>query len=458
MGYGHLTLGRIFKGNALTMDGFTYNGTVSTYPNDPAEKWVTDSAAAGTAIATGVKTYNAAISVDVNKKPVETILEIAQKKGKATGLVTTTRITHATPAVFAAHNADRNAENKIAVDILNHKVDVLLGGGKQHFIPKEQGGKREDDRNLITEAKKMGYTVVENKDEMLKVTEGKLLGFFKMSHLSYEMDRDPKREPSLADMTKKAIEILSKDKDGFFLMVEGGRIDHAAHTHDGAAVARDVLAFDEAVKIALDFAKDRKNTLVIVTADHETGGLSIGGYGQYNFKPEILKRQKNSIADVIASKLTPDNIKQVFSQYLGIEDLTIDEMILMLNAFKEKDKNPSAVANMCADIVSRRALLGWTSTAHTGTDVPIMAYGPYAEAFTGHIDNTDIFKLMMQAMGLDKNIKMGSLSGSLFLYPSHRIKLFWGKKESNEALTLHLHKGCVSDTDGQTYSLSNKNK
>lgn len=402
MGYGQLTLGRIFKGSPLTMDEFNFIGTVSTYPNDPVEKWVTDSAAAGTAIATGVKTYNAAISVDVNKKPVKTVLEYAQEKGKATGLVTTTRITHATPAVFAAHNVDRDAENEIAVDMLQHKVDVLMGGGKRHFIPKDQGGKREDGRDLIAEARKMGYIFVETKNDMNKVNRGKLLGLFKSSHASYDIDRDVSREPSLAEMTQKAIEILSKDKDGFFLMVEGGRIDHASHGHDAATVARDVLAFDEAVKVALDFARNREDTLVIVTADHETGGLSIGANGQYNFKPEILKAQKNSFEDVIASKLTQDNFKEIFAQYVGISDLTIDETITMLNSFKEKDKDPYAVANAAADIVSNRALVGWTSGGHTGADVPVMAFGPNAVDFVKHLDNTDINKLMMKAMGLTK--------------------------------------------------------
>lgn len=402
MGYGQMTLGRIMKDSALTMDGFTFNGTASTYPNDPVEKWVTDSAAAGTALATGVKTYNAAISVDVNKKPVKTILEYAQENGKATGLVTTTRITHATPAVFASHNADRDAENEIAVDMLNHKVDVLLGGGKRYFVTKDQGGKREDGRNLIAEAKNMGYTFVETRDDMNKVTGGKLLGLFKSSHASYDIDRDAAKEPSLAEMTKKAIDILSKDKEGFFLMVEGGRIDHASHGHDAATVAKDVIAFDDAVKVALDFAKSRKDTLVIVTADHETGGLSIGGYGQYNFKPEVLKAQKNSIEDVIASKFTADNYKDIFAQYFGITDLTPYEQVAMLDAFKAQKTDSYAVANTAADIMSKRALVGWTSGGHTGTDVPVMAYGPNASDFARHMDNTDINRLMMKAFGFSR--------------------------------------------------------
>lgn len=402
MGYGHMTLGRIVKGGALTMDSFTYNGTVSTYPNDPVEKWVTDSAAAATAIATGVKTYNAAISVDVNKQPVKTILETAQEKGKATGLVTTTRITHATPAAFAAHNVDRDAENEIAVDMLNHKVNVLFGGGKRHFLPKDLGGKREDGKNLIEEAKKMGYKFIETKEDLQKVSGDKVLGLFKSSHLSYEIDRDPAKEPSLAEMTKKAIELLSKDKDGFFLMVEGGRIDHASHGHDTATVAKDVLAFDEAVKVALDYAKNRKDTLVIVTADHETGGLSIGGYGEYNFNPAAFKGQKNSFEDVIAAKLTADNYKDIFAEYVGINDLTLDERITLLSAFKVKETNPYAAANAAADIVSRRAYAGWTSGGHTGNDVPVMAYGPYAEEFAKHLDNTDLNKLMYKAYGFQK--------------------------------------------------------
>ncbi|MDI3280079.1 MAG: alkaline phosphatase [Bacillota bacterium] len=380
MGFGQLTAARIVKGESLYMDGFPVVGTASTYPNDPQEKWVTDSAAAGTALATGVKSYNAAISVDVNRKPVKTILEAAQEAGKATGLVTTTRITHATPAVFAAHHVNRDAEQEIAVDMLNHNVDVLLGGGKGYFVPAAQKGKRTDGRDLIAEARSKGYTFVETKDELNKVTGGKVLGLFKSSHLSYELDRDPAREPSLAEMTRKAIELLSRDPDGFFLMVEGGRIDHASHAHDAAAAVYDTLAFDEAVGVALDFALRNPDTLVVVTADHETGGLSVGGYGQYNFKPEVLKAAKGSFEDVIAAKLTESNVKEVMAQYTGVTDLSAEEVKALQEALRNKAKDPYGAANFAAELVSKRALVGWTSSGHTGADVPVFAFGPAANS------------------------------------------------------------------------------
>ena len=400
MGFGQLTAARIVKGSKLYMDGFTYAGTASTYPNDPTEKWVTDSAAAGTALATGVKTYNAAISVDVNKQPVKTILEAAQEAGKATGLVSTTRITHATPAVFAAHNVDRDAENEIAADMLNHDVTVLLGGGKRYFLPSDKGGKRTDGRNLIEEAKSKGYTFVETKPDMNSVKGGKLLGLFTSSHMSYELDRYTMSEPSLAEMTGKALEILSQDPDGFFMMVEGGRIDHASHGHDAAATIYDTLAFDAAVGVALDFALRNPDTLVVVTADHETGGMSVGGYSEYNFKPEILKKAQGSFEEGIAPKLTLDNAAQIMSEYAGISDLTQDELNLLTDAINNKSKNPYAPANAGAAIVSKRALVGWTSGGHTGADVPVFAFGSRAQDFVGHLDNTEICLLMARALGL----------------------------------------------------------
>ena len=393
MGFGQMTAARIYKGAPLCMDEFSYTGFVSTYPDDPVEKWVTDSAAAGTAIAAGVKTYNAAISVDGKKRPVKTILEYAQEHGKATGLVTTTRITHATPAVFAAHNPNRDAEDEIAADILAHNVTVLLGGGSRHFLPTNLKGKRTDGLNLVERAKSMGYRYVETAAEMAAVSSGKLLGLFKAGHMSYEIDR-PATEPSLAQMTQKALELLDDDPDGFFLMLEGGRIDHACHAHDGAAAIRDTLAFDEAVRVAFTYALRNRDTLVIVTADHETGGLSVGGYGQYCFNPEVLRTAKASFEDVIGPQLNEKNFQELLARYYGITDLTPEEIAAVRLGFEKK-----AGAIALADVVSRRALLGWTSTAHTGNDVPIMAYGPFAEFFTGRLDNTEIFEGMMAAFG-----------------------------------------------------------
>ncbi|QQY79554.1 alkaline phosphatase [Keratinibaculum paraultunense] len=401
MGESHITLGRILKGSELYMDSMPYNGTVSTHPLPQEEKWVTDSAAAGTALATGVKTYNGYISVDKNKKPLETILEKSQKNGKSVGLVTTTRITHATPAVFASHNADRDAENEIAEEMIEHKVNVLLGGGKRHFIPKTKGGKREDNKNLIEKAKQYGYKYVETVDDLNKINKGKILGLFNLTHMNYEIDRDKSKEPSLSEMTAKAIEILNNEKNGFFLMVEGGRIDHASHANDPATTALDVIAFDDAVKTALDFAKKDKNTLVIVTADHETGGLAIGGYGVYNFKPEELKKQKISLENLFPT-LNEKNFEKEIEQKLGIK-LNPEESKEIKNSISKKS------IESLVNIVNLNSNTGWASSAHTATDVPIKAYGPGAERFSIHMDNTDVNKIMLEMFGWsDKNIKKAS--------------------------------------------------
>lgn len=258
----------------LFMQTLPYSGLVTTHSLDAL---VPDSAATGTALATGYKTNNGMISVLPDDTILETVLEYAESKGKSTGLVATSRITHATPAAFAAHVPSRYMENDIALGIFNSGADVILGGGRRHFVP-EPEGKRTDGRNLIDEAVALTYTYVETRDELLAVESGKVLGLFEMSHMSAVP-----RVPSLVEMTDKAIELLSQDHDGFFLMVEGSQIDWAAHSNDAEWLIDETVEFDQAVEVAIDFASTDPNTLLIVTADHETGGMAINGPDDYGW-------------------------------------------------------------------------------------------------------------------------------------------------------------------------------
>lgn len=377
---------RWFKGSTPVWDNMLV-GMMKTHSNNTK---VTDSAAAGTAMATGVKTDNGKISVDPQGQAVETILEAAVESGKSSGLVATSTITHATPAVFASHVASRGDQADIAPQLLE-RVDVLLGGGKQYFLPESQGGKQKE-RNLIREARKDGYRVVQNKNQLKRVKSDKILGLFADGAMAPELHRGETKEPSLREMTEKAIETLDRNKQGFFLMVEGSQIDWAGHAHDAAWAMHDTAAFEQAVKAAVDFAKKDGNTLVVVAGDHETGGMSVGGYGKYEAKPEILRDVK-ATGERMAKALNADrsNVKEVLKIHANLE-ITAEEA----EAIKEAE-NPTIAIN---ELVSRYALVGWTSTAHTGVDVPLYAYGPGSELFIGLKDNTDLPKLMADAMNI----------------------------------------------------------
>ncbi|TAI19822.1 alkaline phosphatase, partial [Bacillus velezensis] len=217
-----------------------------------------------------------AIAVDNDGSEAKTVLEAAKEKGKATGLVATSEITHATPASFGSHDHSRKNMNSIADDYFDemvngkHKIDVLLGGGKSNFDRK--------DRNLIKEFKKAGYSYVDNRKDMLKNKDSQVLGLFADGGLPKKIDRT-KDIPSLKDMTNTAIKKLNKDKDGFFLMVEGSQIDWAGHDNDIVGAMSEMEDFEQAYKAAIDFAKKDKHTLVVATADHSTGGYSIGADG-----------------------------------------------------------------------------------------------------------------------------------------------------------------------------------
>jgi alkaline phosphatase len=256
------------KFGRLAMERMPVTGLVNTCS---ADALITDSGAAGTALAAGVKTNNGMIGMDPDGRPTPTILEACKKMGMATGLVATSTITHATPASFASHVLGRSDESAIAVQLLQNRVNVLLGGGWAYFIPASAAGsKRTDKRDLIKEARKNGYAVARNKTEFEKSGGENLLGLFEPGALTGDS-----AEPTLAGMTRRALELLSRNEKGFFLMVEGSQIDWAGHGNDLDGLIKCVVDFDEAVQTALEFAARDSHTVVVVTADHETGGLGI---------------------------------------------------------------------------------------------------------------------------------------------------------------------------------------
>ena len=254
----------------LHIDRMPVAGFIRTHA---ADNLITGSASGATAYATGVKTNNGMISVTPTGERLYTVLEGARDRDKSTGLIATSTITHATPACFAAHVKSRSNERKIAKHLIENKVNVILGGGKYFFVP-DPADTQNDYPNLIERGTNMGYTFIETREELMNVDTDHLLGLFQMGSLS---TFDP--EPSIAEMTQKAIDILSKDTAGFFLMVEGSQIDWGSHSNEPAYTIRQMLLFDQAIEVAINFALTDQNTLVIITADHETGGMTINGGG-----------------------------------------------------------------------------------------------------------------------------------------------------------------------------------
>jgi alkaline phosphatase len=268
MGVPHVTAGKIVAGN-LAMERLPVGGLVTTWSQD---RLVTDSAAGATAYATGHKTKNGALSVTPSGEPLKTVLECAEERGMATGLVVTCSVAHATPAAFAAHVDDRDNYCEIARQTTASGVDVLFGGGSSFFIPQgEPGSARSDDLDLLG-------TLRGRMSVALSAEEFRKLGDVTAAAALLAPENPPvaaERDPSLPELAEKALTILSKDEDGFFLMIEGSQIDWAAHDNHSDELVSEVLDFDRAVGVAMDFAERDGRTLVVVTADHETGAYAI---------------------------------------------------------------------------------------------------------------------------------------------------------------------------------------
>ena len=262
MGVSQIFSGLTANKGHLFLDNFKSIGFSKT---QSADNYITDSAAGATALSAGVKSYNGAIGVDVNKQPVKTILEVAEDNGLSTGLVSTSAITHATPASYIAHQESRSMYEEIAADFLKTDIDVFIGGGIDHF------SKRNDGRNLMDELQQKGYQVETDINEIKKIKSGKLAGLTAPEHNG----RVAERGDMLSVASETAINILSRNKNGFFLMIEGSQIDWGGHANSTVYVVEEMLDFDKVIGEALKFAAKDKNTLVVVTADHETGGMAL---------------------------------------------------------------------------------------------------------------------------------------------------------------------------------------
>ena len=270
MGVSHISAGKIARGN-INLERFSTVGLVTTHS---ANRLITESAAASTALATGYKTNNRAISVSVDKEPLKTLFEYAKEKGKSIGVVVTKSVTHATPAAFMAHADDRRQHTDIAEQIAYSDIDVLIGGGWAYFVPgSDKGSKRKDQKDLLAVLETRMQVVLSNDELAAHIESPKLAALLAPKGLPQASDRDY----DLSLLTQTAIHILSKNRHGFVLMVEGSQIDSAAHDHDPQYLIAELIDFDDAVGTGLDFAQKNGRTLIVVTADHETGGLAVHG-------------------------------------------------------------------------------------------------------------------------------------------------------------------------------------
>lgn len=367
MGPAQMTAARLYRYGSfgqMNYERFSTTGVARTYSS---REFTTDSAAAATALASGVKTYNGAIGLSDPQweaagraRELETLSDLAHQQGKSVGIVTTTRITHATPASFFAHVPQRDLEDEIAAQVLGSEVDLFIGGGKRHFVGSDLAGKRRDGRNILALKREAGARVVEDLNALSKVSDLKkpLLALLALDHIGYQAEGTS--EAQLSVLVKKAMELLSQNPKGYLLIVEGGRIDHASHINAAKNALGEMVEFDQALAVAMD-ASDLDDTLIVMTADHETGGLSISGYGPHEqatgakvLGPTLERSLKAQPRPILSWATGPGN-----------------------------------------------ALYPMDSAAHTAVDVAVAAMGPGEELFAGWMDNSDIAWHVAQILGVE---------------------------------------------------------
>lgn len=373
-------------------------GTASTYPHD--DTIVTDSAAAGTALASGYKTYNRAIGVTPEKQPLDSLIKLAKERNYTTGVVVTSQINHATPASFYAHDEDRGNYDAIADDFIDNQhlgrplVDVALGGGQNYF--------KRDDRNILSELTQQGYSVSTELSKLDELQKLPAIGLFAPVGLPYAIDSVPAEKERLAQMTEKALSLLAKEEKPFVLMIEGSQIDWCEHANDIACLMAEMNDFEKTLELVYDFAAKQGDTLIVVTADHATGGLSVGGHHKKEWKPEVVAQVHASIQRLVQVIMTaPKNkIGQVWQQSVEFE-LSGEELWQLQQVHELKlgeEEKKDRLAAVLRMILNPRSYTGWTTLSHSADDVPVLAFGPGAEQFIGYQDNSEIGKKLISLL------------------------------------------------------------
>ncbi|MBP9673618.1 MAG: alkaline phosphatase [Bacteriovoracaceae bacterium] len=462
-----------FKRKDLYMVSEAKRGHLVLSFTNPYEVLVVDSASSATQLSTGKFSRSEMIGLDFEGNSQKTILEIAKEMGKSTGLVSDTRLTHATPAAFAAHVSHRNLENEIAEQMLQNSVDVMLSGGLRHFLPKsiskEDGesllrwkekvpadlklkSKREDEKDLLLKAQESGYNLAFSKEQMEKISKGKLLGLFSESGMpngiwmTQNQNKADRKIPTLQEMATTSLKLLSQNPKGFFLMVEGGQIDWAGHANDAGTMLHQMLHFDETIKLVLDWAAKRDDTVVILTADHETGSFGFS-YHQDNI-PEAKKlsgknfentlfhpnnnfgnyaildglyNQKKTLFDIglefsglpsqeqtditLCSllnetndfKLTADNCTQLNTSLKNLYGKSLSSYEAYEKTFLNDD---GPVANLLARAIASQQNIVWGTGTHTSTPVSVQIWGPkhVQERFKGYLHHTLLGEEMIKIL------------------------------------------------------------
>ena len=410
---GRYTSHALRKQSFATTDVVFKQGAVGLMTVHSADAFVTDSAAAAKAMSTGFKTNNGMTGVTPDGKPARTMMQAAKASGKRIGLVTTATVYDASPAAFSVHARSRRDTETIVDQYLALEPDVLLGGGRDYFLPKERkGGRRTDGKDMIAAFGAKGYQVVQDPEALRNARGPRLLGLFSDDDMDYEIDRDPKVEPSTAEMAAAALRVLSAGSpNGFVLFVENESIDTAGHRNDAAALMRDLWAFDDAVKVALEFQRRAPDdTLILVTGDHETGGLSVtyalrdlsslsSANRFYPDSPHLkllegVRMSLDKAAQAIGRKPTAEALDKMLAQSFPGFRLD-DDLRAAILAGRALERNVSYVPQgALGRMVSRQTGFYWGTTGPTTEPVVVGAFGPGAERFRGYLDNTDFGKIL----------------------------------------------------------------